>query len=138
MKVTLDTNIVVSGFFWNVDARSIMLLFGIKVLKNVISKSIFDEYEEVCFREEILGKTTKSKGDIKQFLEQIKDMSEFVEPDTHFDVIKEDPKDNKFIDAAVKGEADYIITYDRHLLDLGTFNGIQILKPSGFLKALNL
>jgi len=138
MKVTLDTNIVVSGFFWNVDASIILLLVGMKVLKNTISEAIYSEYEDVCFREEIVNKTSKTKEDINQFLKEVSQLSEFVKPKIKFEIIKEDHKDNKFLDAAVEGDVDYIITYDRHLLDLGIFKGIQILDPTGFLKSINL
>lgn len=137
MNVTLDTNVVVSGFFWNVDSRSIFFLVGFGMLKNVISKQIFSEYEDVCFRQEITEKTSKSNEDIRIFLSEIKRISEFVEPKTNFDVIKNDSKDNKFLDAAYEGDVEYIITYDRHLLGLGIFSGIKILTPSDFLKAIN-
>jgi len=70
MKVTLDTNVVVSGFFWNVDSRSILLLVGMGALQNVISKQIFSEYEDVCFRKEVTDKTSKSEEDIKTVMEQ--------------------------------------------------------------------
>ena len=138
MKVTLDTNVVVSGFFWNVDSRSILLLVGMNALQNVISKQIFSEYEDVCFRRDVVDKTSKSEEEIKTFLSELKQISEFVEPKSNFEVIKDDPKDNKFLDAAYEGSADYIITYDTHLLDLGMFKGIQILAPLDFLKSMNL
>ena len=138
MKVTLDTNVVVSGFFWNVDSRSILLLVGMGALQNVISKQIFSEYEDVCFRKEVTDKTSKSEEDIKTFLSELKQLSEFVEPKSNFDIIKNDHKDNKFLDAAHEGGVDYIITYDGHLLDMGMFKGIQILTPIDFLKATNL
>src|SRR3989344_87044 len=110
MKVTLDTNVVVSGFFWNVDARSILVLVGMRVLQNVVSKQIFSEYEDVCFRKELTGKTSKSDEDIKIFLSELKQLSEFVEPKSNFDAIKNDTKDNKFLDAAFEGNVNCIIT----------------------------
>ena len=137
-KVTLDTNIIVSGFFWKVDSSKILVLVGMGVIQNVISKEIFSEYEDVCFRREITDKTNKSESDIKEFLNELKKISNFVEPKINFNVIKDDPKDNKFLDAAFEGNADYIITYDRHLLELGMFKEIKILTPLEFLKAINI
>lgn len=138
MKVTLDTNIVVSGFFWKVDSGNILVLVGMRALQNVISKEIFSEYEDVCFRGEVVDKTSKNEADIKAFLSELKQISEFVKPKSNFDVIKDNPKDNKFLDAAYEGNVDYIISYDRHLLDLGIFEEIQILTPKEFLKVINL
>ena len=137
-KVTLDTNIIVSGFFWKVDSSKILVLVGMSVIQNVISKEIFSEYENVCFRREINEKTSKSESDIKAFLNEMKRISDFIEPKINFDAIKNDPKDNKFLDAAYEGNVDYIITYDGHLLELGMFKGIKILTPLEFLKAINI
>jgi len=46
-----------------------------------------------------------------------------------------DPADNKFLEVAVWGEADVIITGDVALLDLHPFRGIPILTPSAFLES---
>jgi uncharacterized protein len=44
-----------------------------------------------------------------------------------------DPKDDKFLELAIDGNADYIVTGDADLLVLHPFRGIQILKPKDFL-----
>jgi len=48
--------------------------------------------------------------------------------------ISEDPADNKFIECAVAADVKYIISVDRHLLNLKLFKGILILPPAEFLK----
>ena len=50
-----------------------------------------------------------------------------------FWVIVADPTDNIFLECAIDGRADYIISGDSHLLNLGEYTGIQILKPKEFL-----
>jgi putative PIN family toxin of toxin-antitoxin system len=47
-----------------------------------------------------------------------------------------DPKDNVVLEVAVAGEADYIVTGDNDLLVLHPFEGIPIVGPADFLKAL--
>jgi predicted nucleic acid-binding protein len=49
-------------------------------------------------------------------------------------VIPDDPSDDKFLEAAVAGNASYIISGDKHLLKLSEFQGIQILKPKDFVQ----
>ncbi len=56
-----------------------------------------------------------------------------VSPKEKFDVIKKDKDDNKIIDAAVEGKVDYIVSSDKHLLDLKQFKGIKIVTPKEFL-----
>lgn len=45
-----------------------------------------------------------------------------------------DPRDDKFLEVAVHGRADAIITGDRDLLDLNPFSGIAILTPAEYLE----
>ena len=44
-------------------------------------------------------------------------------------IVKEDPDDNKIIECAVACGADFILTYDKHLLRLKEFRGIKIIMP---------
>lgn len=52
------------------------------------------------------------------------------------EVIAQDPDDNKFLACAIEGEADYIVSGDHHLLDLGSYRCIPILRPAAFLGVL--
>ena len=53
---------------------------------------------------------------------------------TKINVIREDPTDNVFLECAIEGNADYIISGDRHLLSLKNFQGIPILKVRELLE----
>ena len=47
-----------------------------------------------------------------------------------------DPKDNKFLEIAVNGDADYILTGDQDLLILNPFRDILIVPPAYFLNLI--
>ncbi len=55
-------------------------------------------------------------------------------PKESINIIKEDPDDNKFIEAAIAGKADLIVSQDRHLLKLKNYGKIKIITPEEFLK----
>lgn len=57
-----------------------------------------------------------------------------VRPAKRLSAIEDDPGDNKFLECALEGKADCLITSDRHLLKLGNFFGTRICKPTQFLK----
>ena len=57
-------------------------------------------------------------------------------PKTKVNAVKDDPDDNKFIEAALEGKADYIISQDKHLLKLKEFRKIKIIIPDEFVKLL--
>jgi uncharacterized protein len=44
-----------------------------------------------------------------------------------------DPKDDKFLEAAINGRADVIVTGEKDLLDLNPFRGIAIVTPAAYL-----
>jgi predicted nucleic acid-binding protein len=50
--------------------------------------------------------------------------------------ITDDPDDNRILEAALAAKADAIVSGDKHLLDLGTWNGIPILSLADFLSRL--
>jgi len=50
-----------------------------------------------------------------------------VKPTIKLDVVKDDPDDNKFLEAGVTGKANFIISQDKHLLKLGEYQGIKIV-----------
>jgi len=50
-----------------------------------------------------------------------------VSPKEKFAVIKDDPKDNKLLECAVAGKANFLISGDKHLLSLKEFQGVKII-----------
>lgn len=63
--------------------------------------------------------------------------AEFVTPEEEIVVIVADPTDNKFLEAAVVGKVNYIVSGDGHLLDLGSFRNIPIIMARDFIEVLN-
>jgi predicted nucleic acid-binding protein len=52
-------------------------------------------------------------------------------------IIVDDP-DNRILECAVAGQADFIISGDKHLLNLKNFQGINIVTPADFLVAIEV
>jgi predicted nucleic acid-binding protein len=50
-----------------------------------------------------------------------------VEPDFKLDAVPDDPDDNRVLECAVAGKADFIVSGDRHLLRIGSYEGIAIV-----------
>ena len=59
--------------------------------------------------------------------------AQLVEPDFILEVIHNDPDDNRILECAVAGKANYIVSGDRHLLRLKEHAGIPILTTRQFL-----
>ena len=130
MKVTVDTNFLISATQWNYSVAH-------KLLKKLIlsdseiftTQDILDETVEVLERD-----FEYSKNEAKNIIEKILLFAKLIEPKQTVEVIKEDPEDNKVIECAIESSCDYIITYDWHLLKLKEYKGIKIIKPEEILK----
>ena len=134
MKVTLYTNVLVSGTFWEGEAFRILELIEQKKLDCVLSKGILNEYDRIIHSEEILEKVEEKHLHIRAVVIKIVGMCAIVEPKRKIRAVQEDPDDDKIIECAVEGKVDYIITYDsKHLLKLKEFEGIKIISPGEFL-----
>ncbi|OLS15798.1 MAG: PilT protein domain-containing protein [Promethearchaeota archaeon CR_4] len=133
MRVTLDTNILISALGWQggLEYQIVLRCFQHN-LELVISPEILVEFKQVALR----PKFGFSLEDIEDFITALIESSDFVLPEEKISIIKDDPKDNIFLETAVTGHAQYIISGDKHLLNLGEFQGIQILRSSDFLAVL--
>ena len=130
-KVTLDSNVWISAIFWKGEAARIIDLAERDKIKIFCSKEILLEIAEVLSKE---SKFKATSGVIKEIIEKIADLSHDIIIKTKTNIIQEDPDDNKILDCAFNSRSDYLISYDRHLLNLKKFKKIIIIHPTGFLE----
>lgn len=128
-RVVIDTNIYISAIFWNGKPREVIDLGRDGKITIFTSLDIENE---------IVGKLKTTfklaEEDVNQIL---LDFSTFTLPiriNKQLIVVRDDPDDNKFIECAVECRANYIISGDRHLLNLKEYEGIKLIKSSEFLK----
>ena len=133
MKIVVDTNFLVSATQWDYSVSHKLLL---KLIKNndiiFSTKEILDEFAEVLERDFLYN-----QEEIKNVLEKALQFLTIVTPSQRVDVVKEDADDNKIIECALEGKADYIISYDKHLLNLKEYKGIKIVRPEDILDGSN-
>ena len=136
LKVTLDTNVLVSGTFWEGEAYKIIQLVEQKKIQCYLSKEILAEYNKVLHSDEIFDKVEEHHLKIKSAIIKAVGISSIVEPRTRVLVVREDPADNKILECALEAKADYVVTYDEHILKLKEFEGIKLVSPKELLKRL--
>jgi putative PIN family toxin of toxin-antitoxin system len=125
MKIVVDTNFLVSATQWDYSVSHKLLLKLIKNNELIFStKEILEEFSEVLKRDFLY-----SEEDIENILEKVLQFLTLIIPNQKVEIIKDDADDNKIIECALECSADYIISYDKHLLNLKEYNGIKIVKP---------
>lgn len=66
----------------------------------------------------------------------IKGFHVVIGPKLKENIVKSDPTDDKFIECAINSSADYIVSGDKHLLNLEEYKGIKIMNAHEALKPL--
>lgn len=147
-RVVLDTNVLIRAFLGpNGPSGTWVELARTNKLILCFSDEALAELEEVIARPFIykaLG--IDSVEQHNYFLDQIANIANLTVPThTGFELLR-DPDDEFVIDLAVSSEANYLITYDRDLLDLMTgsdiqskqfrqeFRSLKIVRPEEFLR----
>jgi len=130
LRLVFDTNIIISALLFEGSKPSKAFNIGIEQEVILFSSSTLTELEEVLWRSKF--DQYISHEDRKQFLSSFILHATPVEPDETITECR-DSKDNKFLELAVCGKADFIISGDEDLLILNPFRNIRILTPSMFI-----
>ena len=132
MKIVCDTNILVSGFMYSGNEREIIRKISLGEVINFTSKELLLEFASVIKRK----KFKLNKDEQRRILKFLIEISEIVEPTKTINIIKEDPADNRVIEVALESRSRYIISGDKHLLNLRKYKNIKILSAREFIDIL--
>lgn len=137
MRVVVDTNIVVSRSISAKGAPAeVLRRWRQEQFELLVSEPMLDEYERALGYERVRVRHQMSDDEIHEVVTQFRRFAILVEPTETLAVIEDDPDDNRVLECAVAGEAEYIVSGDAHLLTLKRYQGIQILSPAAFLTFL--
>ena len=132
-RVVFDTNVVISALLFPTSKpahaleRAIatgQLIATSATVRELVAKLVspkFDRYVSRPHRDALLSRLA--------FFIEVVDVVEQIRA-------SRDPGDDKFLEAAVHGNADVIVTGDRDLLELHPSRGIAILSPAAYLANL--
>lgn len=130
MKWVLDTNVVFSGTISTTGKPHQVLKASLsegKNLKLLYSEPIYKEYERKLKGK--AGEYGASKTDVIFFLQIIQRTGKLVKPEETIKVVENDPDDDKFFECAAEGGAEYIVSGDPHILNVGKFRKTKCIKP---------
>lgn len=130
IKVVLDTNVLVSALLFTGPLSRLVSLWQERRFALVVSGDILVEYLRVL----AYPKFGLAAAEVKFLIEEVVlPFADTVNPLATPAVVREDPADDKFLHAAVAGRARFIVSGDRHLLELGVYRGARIVTAREFL-----
>ncbi len=130
-KVVLDTNILVSSLLFKGNLAGIVGLWKGGQIIPMLSKETFAEFKAVLE----YPKFSLTRREIKTIIEE--EVLPYFEVTEISDTVKRicrDTDDDKFIACAVSASADFIVTGDKDLLDMGKYRSVKIIKASELLR----
>lgn len=130
MKAVLDSNVVLSGFFFGGIPGRILEAWHAKRFTLVLSPSILAEYREA-------GAVLEARyggSDFETFTALLALNSAIVDaPDRLTEAVCADLDDDKFLACALTAGAGVVVSGDKDLLDVSGWRGIEVVRPRTFV-----
>lgn len=130
-RVVLDTNVTISATFWRGHPRRVLDLARQRRVTLLWSAPIEAEFVRVLS----YPKFGLSATELRPIVNRIRRFAELVQPTSKVEAVHRDPTDNMFLECALDGAADHVISGDGDLLSLGEYQGIRIVTARDFLVA---
>jgi putative PIN family toxin of toxin-antitoxin system len=139
MRIVLDANVLVSALISRTGAPARILdRWERDEFEIAISPAILDELDRVLHYPRLQERFRLPERSIERFLGLLARQAVEAVATEELEIIESDPTDNRYLECALAAGAEIIVSGDRHLLELGEYQGLQILSPAGFLTLLNL
>jgi len=126
-RLVLDTNVYISAYGFGGKPAALMRAVIEGAFDLIVSPAILTEVADKLY--DVLG---FDDAHVREAIAQISRIAEIVRPEARLHVITDDA-DNRVLECALEGAADAIVSGDRHLLELGVYEGIGILKVADAL-----
>jgi putative PIN family toxin of toxin-antitoxin system len=131
MRVVLDTNTLVSALLFSGVASRLVPLWQSRRITVLVSKSILNEYLRVLGYQKFGLSESEIRGLIE---EELLPYADAIEVRRRLPAVCRDPEDMKFLECAVIGRAEYLITGDQDLRSLGSYRAVTLLTAGEFLR----
>ena len=130
MRVVFDTNIFVSAF---VIPGSLAEKAILKVIEGndilLLSREMLDELLHV-----LSTKFGRDREEISRLAVILSEMVEWVRPTLRISVLNDEP-DNRILECAFSGKADFIVTGDKKMLEVKEYEKTRIIGLKAYLES---
>ena len=131
-RAVADTNVYLSALLFGGLPGEFLRLALLRKFDLVTSNALLDELDE-----KLRGKFTVSERDARAIRTKLEGNAAVVNPSFELHAIPDDPDDNRVLECALAGRADFIVSGDRHLLRMGNYEGIAIVSVRRFFETVS-
>lgn len=139
MRVVVDTNVFVSALLSPQGIPSQLFQYWeLHYFDLLVAEESMAELERVLHYPKVRKGLRSTDAELAEFVRLFKAKGLLVAPQETIRAITTDVSDNLYLEIAVAGDAQYIVSGDKHLLHLQEYQGIPIITPAEFLDQLRL
>ena len=137
MRVVADTNTVISALLWNGAPRQILNLARDNIIELYTSMILLTELEDVLMRDKFIKRLNLIGFKPRELVLGYASLATIIRPVAIAPVIIADPEDDAVIACALASQAEFIVSGDRHLLELKNYQKIPIFSASEFIRHIS-
>jgi putative PIN family toxin of toxin-antitoxin system len=130
-KVVIDTNVLVSAFLNKGTSRKLLVKM-LETQEVFLSAPMLAELTDVLSRAKFGVKAEA----VNLFISILIHRTTVIPVTSNLKLVLADPDDDMILNTAISGKADYIVSGDKHLLEIGHYKEIQIISVNEFAKVL--
>jgi putative PIN family toxin of toxin-antitoxin system len=131
-RIVIDTNVLISGIVFGGKPRQILNLLAEQSVIVIVAEEIITE-----LRRKISSKFPEFIEDLNKVELLLKRDAVLIKLGAIRINVSRDNDDNKFIEVAILGKCSFIVTGDKDLLVLKSYENIRIVKPNKFLELVS-
>jgi putative PIN family toxin of toxin-antitoxin system len=128
INAVFDTNILFSATGWRGSPYQCLKLIREKKATLILCSEILAEYEE-----KLQTRLDMTEQQVSRMVAEVLACATVVEIKNELHVVLNDPDDDMVVECAIEGKAAYIVSGDRHLLELKEYEGIVVVRTNEFL-----
>ena len=140
IRAVFDTNVFISALFNPKRPPAQLLELALQgKIRLIVSPQLIEEIERVLTYpkvKKLLKKRKIAPGEVLEGIAKTLQVALLTPGELAVEAIADDPADDMILACAVEGNADFIISGDKHLLNLRNYRGIKMVTPAEFLESL--
>lgn len=135
-KVVLDANVWISAMLWGGKPAAIIKAAEMGKVNIIVSEAIIGEISQVLNYPKLTKIYQAENLQHEELMEAVLRVAKFVEVTKKVNVVIDHPADDKYIECTLAAGADYLVSGDKHLLNVGGYKGTRVVSVNEFLQII--